>query len=130
MFLAKTAASSIGSKWHTGDCLIGREPAAALAVFYGSHPKLCREQGIGYGSPQSGKNAKKGAQKHQRQVLRLAIAMDKAFCFYYNENLELLNMLGVELKPFFRLWRSLCRRGSAACIWAAATLSFLPGSCL
>lgn len=31
---------------------------------------------------------------------RLGVAMDRAFCFYYYENLELLKMLGVELVYF------------------------------
>lgn len=98
--LAKTAASSID--------LNG---IRAIASSAGSLPQLwpsfmeaiqsfAGNKALPMEAPESGENAKKGAQKHQRQVLRLAIAMDKAFCFYYNENLELLNMLGVELKPF------------------------------
>ena len=59
---------------------------------------------------ESGGNVKKSAQKRLRPALRLAIAMDKAFCFYYNENLELLNMLGVELKPFSPLAEPLPER--------------------
>lgn len=31
---------------------------------------------------------------------RLAVARDKAFCFYYKENLEFLEQLGVEIVPF------------------------------
>ena len=41
-----------------------------------------------------------GSFTESRKTLRIAVARDEAFCFYYQENMEILESLGVELIPF------------------------------
>ncbi len=39
-------------------------------------------------------------QKPQQNSVRLAVARDEAFCFYYHENFDILNSCGFEIVPF------------------------------
>ncbi len=42
----------------------------------------------------------RGTERVKPPAARLAVAMDEAFCFYYQDNLEMLESLGIEIVPF------------------------------
>ena len=60
------------------------------------------------------------------ETVPVAVARDEAFCFYYEENLRLLEELGAEIVEFSPLRTKSCRRGSAAFCWAADIRRFTP----
>lgn len=53
----------------------------------------------------------------------VAVARDRAFCFYYEDNLDLLRRNGLRLAEFSPLEDRRCPPGAAACTWAGAIRS-------
>ncbi len=54
----------------------------------------------GSGAFTPGHQTERSCQSHAKELRRIAVAEDEAFCFYYEENLELLKSLGWKLIPF------------------------------
>ena len=66
----------------------------------------------------------------RQEPVRIAVAMDKAFCFYYGDNLRAL-----EERSWGRSWcisaplpTKGCRKTARDCIWAGAIRNCIPGS--
>lgn len=66
------------------------------------------------------------APQKREKTVRVAIARDRAFCFYYADNLELLEEMGAELVPFSPFPTPICPRASTGCCWAGAIPSCTP----
>lgn len=54
----------------------------------------------GAGMIEDGKDVGFFSEHGKRKRVRIGIARDEAFCFYYEENLKVLELLGAELVPF------------------------------
>lgn len=79
-----------------------REELQALAEMmeqYVDIPRICRMATNATLLPEE-ESAVKESSSRPKEPIRIALAQDEAFCFYYRENLEILERQGAQLVPF------------------------------
>lgn len=87
---------SVGSR-HLGLAMAGEASMAAFGEVCAEHCDLDALIGSASSSPPA---APAPVRQGQQPSVRLGVALDAAFCFYYQDNLDLLSQAGAEIVPF------------------------------